>query len=130
MQIEKNRENRLQTELKSATLTLPLEVKGRGAYLVRVSLPPPVRGTCLRRRSPDISAQRSRRLPLRDAGVAHAGLESLAPSMASSTAARSPSGERARRRASRGGAVPPAPPGHHGQWLSPLRSGERKGRGE
>ena len=64
MQIEKNRENRLQTELKSATLTLTLtlEVKGRGAYLVRVSLPPPVRGTRLRRRSPDISAQRSRRL--------------------------------------------------------------------
>jgi len=62
MQIEKNRENRLQIELKNATLTLTLEVKGRGAYLVRVSLPPPVRGTRLRRRSPDISAQRSRRL--------------------------------------------------------------------
>jgi len=60
MQIEKNRENRLQIELENATLTL--EVKGRGAYLVRVSLPPPVRGTRLRRRSPDISAQRSRRL--------------------------------------------------------------------
>ena len=62
MQIEKNRENRWQIELKSETLTLTLEVKGRGAYLVRVSLPPPVRGTRLRRRSPDISAQRSRRL--------------------------------------------------------------------
>ena len=62
MQIEKNRENRLQIELKNATLILTLEVKGRGAYLVRVSLPPPVRGTRLRRRSPDISAQRSRRL--------------------------------------------------------------------
>ena len=62
MQIEKNRENRWQTELKSETLTLTLEVKGRGAYLVRVSLPLPVRGTRLRRRSPDISAQRSRRL--------------------------------------------------------------------
>ena len=62
MQIEKNRENRLQIELKNATLTLTLKVKGRGAYLVRVSLPPPVRGTRLRRRSPDISAQRSRRL--------------------------------------------------------------------
>ena len=52
----------MQTELKSETLTLTLEVKGRGAYLVRVSLPLPVRGTRLRRRSPDISAQRSRRL--------------------------------------------------------------------
>ena len=62
MQIEKNRENRWQTELKSETLTLIIEVKGRGAYLVRVSLPVPVRGTRLRRRSPDISAQRSRRL--------------------------------------------------------------------
>jgi len=62
MQIEKNRENRFQIELKNVTLTLTLEVKGRGAYLVRVSLPPPVRGTHLRRRSPDISAQRSRRL--------------------------------------------------------------------
>ena len=56
MQIEKNRENRLQIELKNATLTLTIEVKGRGAYLVRVSLPPPVRGTRLRCRSPDISA--------------------------------------------------------------------------
>jgi len=124
----KNRENRWQIELKSETLTLTLEVKGRGAYLVRVSLPPPVRGTRLRRRSPDISAQRSRRLPLRDAGVAHAGLESLAPSMASSTAARSPTGERARRRASRGGAALPTPPGHHGQRPSPPFRGERKGK--
>ena len=62
MQIEKNRENRWQIELKSETLTLTLEVKGRGAYLVRVSLPLPVRGTRLRRRSPDFTAQRSRRL--------------------------------------------------------------------
>ena len=62
MQIEKNRENRWQTELKSETLTLTLEVKGRGTYLVRASLPLPVRGTRLRRRSPDISAQRCRRL--------------------------------------------------------------------
>ena len=62
MQIENNRENRWQIELKSETLTLTLEVKGRGTYLVRVSLPPPVRGTRLRRRSPDFTAQRSRRL--------------------------------------------------------------------
>jgi len=129
MQIEKNRENRLQIELKNATLTLTLEVKGRGAYLVRVPLPPPVRGTRLRRRSPDISAQRSRRLAAPGRwGFAHAGLESLAPSMASSTAARSPTGERARRRASRGGAALPTPPGHHGQRPSPPFRGERKGR--
>ena len=50
--------------------------------------------------------------------------------MAGSTAARSPSGERARRRASRDGAVPLAPPGHHGQWPSPPRSVEREGGGE
>jgi len=54
----------------------------------------------------------------------------VASSTAGSTAARSPSGERARRRASRDGAVPPAPPGHHGQWPSPLRSVEREGGGE
>ena len=58
----KNRENRWQIELKSETLTLTLEVKGHGTYLVRASLPPPVRGTRLRRRSPDFTAQRSRRL--------------------------------------------------------------------
>ena len=113
----------MQTELKSETLTLTLEVKGRGAYLVRVSLPPPVRRTRLRRRSPDISAQRSRRLPLRDAGVAHAGLESLAPSMASSTAARSPTGERAHRRASRDGAASPSP--LRSPWPSPPLRGCR-----
>ena len=62
MQIENNRENRWQIELKSETLTLTLEVKGRVAYLVRVSLPLPVRRTRLRRRSPDFTAQRSRRL--------------------------------------------------------------------
>ena len=125
MQIEKNRENRWQTELKSETLTLTLEVKGRGAYLVRASLPLPVRGTRLRRRR--TSRHRvAAGLPLRDARVARAGLESLAPSMAGSTAARSPSGERARRRASRGGAVPPALPGHHGQWPSPPFRGERR----
>ena len=54
----------------------------------------------------------------------------MAPSTAGSTAARSPSSERARRRASRDGAVPPAPPGHHGQWPSPLRSVEREGGGK
>jgi len=54
----------------------------------------------------------------------------VAPSTAGSTAARSPSGERARRRAGRDGAVPPAPPGHHGQWPSPLRSVEREGGGK
>ena len=62
MQIENNRENRWQIELKSETLTLTLEVKGRGTYLVRASMPLPVRGTRLRRRSPDFTAQRSRRL--------------------------------------------------------------------
>ena len=56
MQIEKNRENRWQIELKSETLTLTLEVKGHGTYLVRASLPLPVRGTRLRRRSPDFKA--------------------------------------------------------------------------
>ena len=66
----------------------------------------------------------------RDAGAHARGLESEAPSMASSTAARSPTGERARRRASRGGAALPAPPGHHGQWPSPPRSVEREGGGE
>ena len=58
----KHRENRWKIELKSETLTLTLEVKGRGTYLVRASLPPPVRGMRLRRRSPDFTAQRSRRL--------------------------------------------------------------------
>src|SRR6185437_8297979 len=58
----KNRQNRWQIELKSETLTLTLEMKEHGTYLVRAPLPPPVRGTRLRRRSPDFTAQRSRRL--------------------------------------------------------------------
>ena len=41
----------------------------------------------------------------RDAGVHACGLQSEAPSTASSMAVRSPNGERARRRASRGGAA-------------------------
>ena len=114
MKIEKKK--RISNEIEQQTLTLTLEIKGRGTYLVRAPLSPPVRGT------PGS--------PLRDAGVARAGLESMAPTTAGSTAARSPSGERACRRASRGGAAPPAPPGHHGQWPSPPSSGERNGRGE
>ena len=43
-------------------LTLTLEMKGRGTYLVCAPLPPPVRATCLRRHSPDFTVQRSRRL--------------------------------------------------------------------
>ena len=58
----KNRENRWQIELKSETLTLTLEIKGRRTYLVRAPLPSPVRVTRLRRRSPDSAAQWSRRL--------------------------------------------------------------------
>ena len=58
----KHRENRWQIELKSETLTLTLEVKGRGTYLVHASLPLPVRGTRFGRRSPDFTAHRSRRL--------------------------------------------------------------------
>ena len=70
----------------------------------------------------------------RDAGAHAHGLESEVPSMASSTAARSPTGERAHRRASRGGAAsssPPRPP-----WPSPPLRGYRcvtwreKGEGE
>ena len=80
----------------------------------------------MRRRSPDFAAQWSRLL----AAPGRAGLESVAPSTAGSTAARSPSGERARRRASRDGAIPLAPPGHHGQWPSSPRSVEREGGGE
>ena len=48
MQIEK--------EKKFQTLTLTLEMKGRGTYLVRAPLPSLVRGTRLRRRSPDFTA--------------------------------------------------------------------------
>ena len=122
----KNRENRWQIELKSETLTLTLEVKGRGTYLVCASLPPPVRGMRLRPTRRTSRYTEAAGLPLRDARVARAGLESLAPSTAGSTAARSPSGERARRRAGRGGAALPAPPGHHGQWPSPPFRGERR----
>ena len=125
----KHRENRWKIELKSETLTLTLEVKGRGTYLVRASLPPPVRGMRLRRRSPDFTAQRSRRLAApgrrgflacgaRELGSVHGWLDGGAL----------PYGERARRRASRGGAAPPAPPGHHGARVAAASRGERRGR--
>ena len=112
MKIEKKK--RISNEIEQQTLTLTLEIKGRGTYLVRAPLSPPMRGT------PGS--------PLRDAGVARAGLESMAPSTAGSTAARSPFGERARRRASRGGAAPPAPPGH--PWPPPCVRGKGEGENE
>ena len=59
---KKNRSNRWQIDLNSQTLTLTLEIKGRGTYLVRAPLPSPVRVTRLRRRSPDFAAQWSRPL--------------------------------------------------------------------
>ena len=52
----------MEIELKSETLTLTLEIKGRGTYLVRAPLPSPVRVMRLRRRSPDFAAQWSRQL--------------------------------------------------------------------
>jgi len=58
----KGKSMQIEKEKKFQTLTLTLEMKGRGTYLVRAPLPSPVRGMRLRRRSPDFTAQRSRRL--------------------------------------------------------------------
>ena len=121
----KNRENRWQIELKSETLTLTLEVKGRGTYLVRASLPPPVRGTRLRRRSPDISAQRCRRLAApgrrgracgaREPGSVHGQLDGGTLTL---WRARAPASKPRRRRPARSA------------WPSPPLHGCRRSRGE
>jgi len=58
----KVKEKRIDFESNRKDLTLTLEMKGRGTYLVCAPLPPPVRATCLRRCSPDFTVQRSRRL--------------------------------------------------------------------
>ena len=52
----------MQIENSWQILTLTLEKKGHVTYLVRALPPPPVRGTRLRHRSPEFTAQRSRRL--------------------------------------------------------------------
>ena len=52
----------MQIEKEKKFLTLTLEKKERGTYLVRAPLPSPVRVTRLRRRSPDFTAQWSRLL--------------------------------------------------------------------
>ena len=95
MQIEKNRKNRWQIEFNSETLTLTLGERGRRTYWVYAS---PMAALVRDRPAQPISSGRgtgcsaARR---RDAGAHARGLESEAPSMASSTAARSPTGERA-----------------------------------
>jgi hypothetical protein len=118
----------MQIEKEKKFQTLTLEMKGRGTYLARAPLPPPVRGTRLRRRSPDFTAQRSRRLAApgrrgrargaREHGSVHGRLDGGAL----------PSGERAHRRASRGGAASPAPPGH--PWPPPCARGKGEGENE
>ena len=129
MQIEKNRKNRWQIEFNSETLTLTLGERGRRTYWVYAS---PMAALVRDRPAQPASSGRGTGRSAahrRDAGAHARGLESEAPSMASSTAARSPTGERARRRASRGGAALPTPPGHHGQRPSPPFRGERRQRG-
>ena len=105
MQIEKNRKNRWQIEFNSETLTLTLGERGRRTYWVYAS---PMAALVRDRPAQPVSSGRgtgcsaARR---RDAGAHARGREREAPSTASSTVMRSPTGERARRRASRGGAA-------------------------
>ena len=52
---EKGKSKSISNRKDFQTLTLTLEMKGHGTYLVRAPLPPPVRGTRLRRPSLDLT---------------------------------------------------------------------------
>ena len=110
--------------------TLTLEQRAVGTHLHRPTAGRPRAGQTRAARFVRARHRTLRRSSLRDAGVARAGLESVAPSTASSTAARSPSGERVRRRASRGGAVPPAPLGRRHHSVAAAAHEERRGEND
>jgi len=130
-----NRTQKMQIDLESKrkSKTLTLEEKGppglpgpraTAATVVRLRPAPPLDGVVAHRPEPPLTPGRRRRVR---------GLESKAPSTAYSTAARSPYGECAHRRGSRGGAATLSFPDHPWPPLPLARLAalkEKRGKGK